>query len=305
VDWAKLAYAVNIHRFLSEVMIYIVIPVFNRWNYTSDCLQSLLRQTNKAFVTVVVDHGSTDDTSERISREFPEVVVIKGDSSMWWTAATNLGVRYALEKRASYILTLNNDLVVPPEYIDCLYKAAVTHTRAIIGSISLNIVRPEKVMFAGVRWNPWNSKYKGVKEAVLPYTALKSGQDSIDTDLLPGRGTLVPSHVFEAIGLFDERRFPHYMADEDFSLRAVGAGYRLITVTDCAVLSHVEATGLNNGKRKKGIPYLMEAFTSIKSPSKLSTRWHWATRHGKIPVLYFVMDFGRVIISQVIKSVRA
>jgi GT2 family glycosyltransferase len=286
-------------------MIYIIIPVFNRWNYTSDCLQSLFRQTNLAFIAVVVDHGSTDGTSERIRSEFSKVVVLKGDSSMWWTAATNLGVRYALEKNAKYILTLNNDLVVPADYIGRLYEAAAVHQRAIIGSVSLNIVRPEKVIFAGVHWNPWNSTYKGVEEARLPYAALKTERKTIKTDLLPGRGTLIPSEAFKTIGLFDEKYFPHYMADEDFSARAVEAGYQLFIVTDCVVFSHVDAAGLKAGARKRGVPYLKETFTSIKSPSKLSVRWNWAVKHGKIPVLYFFIDFIRVFLSQLIKSVKS
>ena len=30
-------------------MLFIVIPVFNRWHYTKDCLESLMLQSNRAF----------------------------------------------------------------------------------------------------------------------------------------------------------------------------------------------------------------------------------------------------------------
>ena len=51
-------------------MIYIIIPVFNRWNFTVECLNSLINQTYKKFKIIVVDHGSTDGTSFNIKNEF-------------------------------------------------------------------------------------------------------------------------------------------------------------------------------------------------------------------------------------------
>ena len=282
-------------------MVYIIIPVLNRWAYTKACVESLRRQTEKEFVTVVVDHGSEDGTAACLALDYPEVVVLRGDRSMWWTSATNMGVRFALEQKATHILTLNNDLQVGREYIAEMKKLAKINERAIIGSVSLDIDSPERVVFAGVRWNSWNSKYKSSVPPELTYTQLRAGQQTIASDLLPGRGTLIPARAFAEIGLFDDEIFPHYMADEDFSLRAAKAGYSLLVSTHCTVLSHVAATGIA-AKQKKGLPYLRESFTSKKSPSKLSVRWHWASRHGKIPIVYFFMDFGRVFVSQIFKS---
>ena len=282
-------------------MIYIVIPVFNRWHFTKACLASLASQTNKEFVTVVVDHGSTDGTSLNILAEFPDVVVLKGDESMWWTAATNAGVKYALDKNADHILTLNNDLVVGNDYISNLTLAAGANPRSIIGSVSLDIEQPEKVIFAGTNWNAWISKYRHAIDLTKPYSVLKDQYNTISSDLLPGRGTLIPAEAFREAGLFDEVSFPHYMADEDFSLRAHKRGYSLIVDTRCVVFSHVGATGLNGGQKKKGVAYLKDDFTSIKSPGKLSVRWQWALKHGKAPLVYFFFDVGRLFYSNLMK----
>jgi GT2 family glycosyltransferase len=91
-------------------MIYIVIPVFNRINFTRECLISLRGQTYTDYKTLVVDDGSTDDTEEIIKREFPEVKVLKGDGNLWWTGATNMGIEYALKigHENDFILTLNS-----------------------------------------------------------------------------------------------------------------------------------------------------------------------------------------------------
>jgi GT2 family glycosyltransferase len=283
-------------------MIYIVIPVFNRWHFTKACLASLASQTNKQFVTVVVDHGSTDGTSLNILADFPDVVVLKGDESMWWTAATNVGVKYALDKNADHILTLNNDLIVAMDYIGHLASAALANPRSIIGSVSLDIDHPEKVMFAGGSWNAWIAKYRSAVDLQKPYSVLKDQYAIVSSDLLPGRGTLIPASAFREAGLFDEVNFPQYMADDDFSLRAQKLGYALIVDTNCVVFSHVGATGLNGEQRKKKrIAQLRADFTSIRSPTKLSVRWQWARKHGKSPILYFAIDVGRVVFSNLKK----
>jgi GT2 family glycosyltransferase len=283
-------------------MIYIVIPVFNRWHFTKACLASLAGQTDKEFVTVVVDHGSTDGTSLNIQAEFPDVVVLKGDESMWWTAATNAGVKYALDKNADHILTLNNDLVVGKDYIGHLVSAALANPKSIIGSVSLDIDLPEKVIFAGSSWNAWIAKYRSAVDLQKPYSVLKGQYTTVPTAMLPGRGTLIPATAFREAGLFDEVNFPHYMADDDFSLRAQKLGYALIVDTRCVVFSHVGATGLNGElSKKKRIAQLKADFTSIRSPTKLSVRWQWARKHGKSPLLYFAIDIGRVAFSNLKK----
>jgi len=286
-------------------MLYIIIPVFNRWLLTQACLSSLKEQTCKQFQVVVVDHGSTDGTSIFIKNEFPEVIILKGKDSMWWTAATNLGVRYALSNNAVYILTLNNDLIVDRDYISIMLDVANSHPNSIIGSISVDIANAEHIAYAGTKWIEWLAKYSSPVFIDVPYSQFKITHDLIESDLLPGRGTLIKSSIFNSIGLYNEEEFPHYMADEEFSLRARRAGYSLLVNVKGVVLSHIIDTGLNNlHTGKKGIRYLRDTFTSIRSPNKIVTRWNWAKR-SKVPVIYFTLDFGRVFVSQLIKILKS
>ena len=79
-------------------MIYVVIPVHNRKDFTRNCLLSLQKQSFQAFEVVIVDDGSTDGTAEMLREEFPELPVLKGDGNLWWTASVNMGIKYALEQ---------------------------------------------------------------------------------------------------------------------------------------------------------------------------------------------------------------
>lgn len=99
-------------------VIFIVIPVYNRKALTRGCLYSLQQQTDNEFRIIVVDDGSTDGTDKMIQNEFPNITLLKGDGNLWWTGAVNKAVQHVLSEcqLEDYILLLNDDLVVPPDY---------------------------------------------------------------------------------------------------------------------------------------------------------------------------------------------
>src|SRR5262249_29145522 len=99
-------------------MIYIVIPVHNRKQYTLECLLSLRKQTFHDYRIIVIDDGSTDGTKEMLASEFPEVIVIHGNGKLFWTAAINLGICRALEESAEWVMTLNNDTVASEHFLE-------------------------------------------------------------------------------------------------------------------------------------------------------------------------------------------
>ena len=120
-------------------MIFIVIPVYNRINFTKKCLNSIKQQTYQNYRVVVIDDGSTDGTAALLAEEFPEVHVIQGDGNLWWTAATNLGVQYALEKQADYILTLNNDTIAPEDFLEKMMDWAVKTPNSLLGAFAWDV----------------------------------------------------------------------------------------------------------------------------------------------------------------------
>jgi GT2 family glycosyltransferase len=278
-------------------MIHIVIPVFNRWHFTQECLKSLRDQTYKEYKVIIVDHGSTDGTSSKIKQEYPEVLVLTGDESMWWTAATNMGVKYALTENADYVLTLNNDLVVNSNYLENLNVASTIYKRAIIGSVTVDKLDHERIVYAGTGWNKWTAKYRSSIN-LKKFTEFSSSQKYINSDLLPGRGTLIPISAFKDAGIFDEINFPHYAADEEFAYRCKKVGYQLIIPTDVSVFSEVEATGLKNIHTSRTLYYYKDLFTSIRSPLNIKYRWRWAVKCTPIPLIYFTFDLIRIIGSQ-------
>jgi GT2 family glycosyltransferase len=253
---------------------------------------------------IVVDDGSTDGTYQYLEENYPEIILLQGDGNLWWAGATNEGVKKALELSSSnedFILTLNNDLVVVEEYLQELVNVAIKDKPCIVGSVSVNIKNTSKVEFAGLKWNKITAKYSRPKEFKENYKDLRSGYLTIDTDLLPGRGTLIPISLFKQIGLFDVENFPHYAADDDFSLRGKNFGFKLVVATRAVVKSYVDESGLEvinrTRKGRKTLAHLRESLSSIRSGTNLSIRYNWAKKHTPVPPLYFMFDFMRIVYS--------
>ncbi|MEA2684855.1 MAG: hypothetical protein QOE93_50 [Actinomycetota bacterium] len=201
-----------------------VVPVHNGRDQTLRCLRSLAAGTLPPRV-IVVDHGSTDGTAAAVTSEFPDVVVLAGDGNLWWAGATNLGVGHALAMGADAVLTMNNDNVVDREAVKALVACATESAPAVVGSILLDLARPDMIMCAGGTFD-WHAG----GPVCLGQMEIDRGQyaDRHDAEWLPGNSVLVPRACFEAVGLYDARRLPHSWADADLCLRAAAAGWRIM-----------------------------------------------------------------------------
>jgi GT2 family glycosyltransferase len=290
-------------------MICIIIPVFNRKDFTRNCLISLSKQTFREYEIIVVDDGSTDGTSDMIEREFPQVKVLKGDGNLWWAGATNIGIEYVLKSRSSneedYILTLNNDLEVSGNYLELMFSNASKIKKSILGSVSVDINDNNRMDFCGIEWNEFTGKYYvKAKEYNYLYSNLKNKRALIDSDLLPGRGTLIPIKAIQEIGLFDSLNFPQYAADEDFSLRARRKGWKLIIPTNTYLKSHITETGTDIANIEFKWRYFKHLFFSIKSPINLKTRYRWAIKNTKLKWAYFFIDTSKIMMSVFFKVLK-
>lgn len=283
--------------------IYIVIPVHNRLPLTRQCLTSLQNQNIRQFQIIVVDDGSTDGTAEMIGSEFPDVVLLRGDGNLWWTGAINKGVEYALSNAGDgdYVLTLNDDTFVSPDYIETIIASTLLHPGSLIGSVYLNDEGARTVLDAGVRINWLTAKFIKLGNGQR-YEDILGHEDSMhEVDVLSGRGTLIPIEVFRNIGLYDAVNLPHYGADYEFSCRARRKGYRLFINYHAIVASKVSATLLSSERSPSRWDELEKSFFSIRSPNCIRFRWNFARL--TCPTLYlpffFIFDFCRVVFGTV------
>ena len=218
---------------MNKDKVYVIIPVYNGWEHTRECLNALRGSSYTNFKIIVVDHGSTDATKTELPEQYPEVVHVTGPSNLWWAGATNLGIRTAIEQGASFILLLNNDCYVTPETV----KRLISHAREASGSIIAPVQKDfETGKIIAVR--ACTIFLLGFPTLILPWYKKipESGPRLMPTRLiLGGRGTLIPIELIKKCGLFDEENLPHYGADHDFYLRCRKKGVSLFAALDAEV----------------------------------------------------------------------
>lgn len=228
--------------------LFVIIPVYNRKKYTHECLISIRNQTYKDIKTIVIDDGSTDGTGEMIRDEFPDVILLQGDGNLWWTKAINIGVKYALEEGAEYILTLNDDTILSENYIEKMIYWAKRKEDALLGSLAFDF-KTKKPVYGGEIINWKKAKFDPLLDKLSPneLTGLRR------VSHFPGRGLLIPTQVFKKMGLFDEKHFPHYVADYDFTHRAERNGFEIYCNYDATLYVHFEESGDYQLRKNKSL----------------------------------------------------
>jgi len=182
-----------------------------------------------------VDNGSRDGTVDFIREKFPAVKVIANSCNLGFAAGCNVGIRYAVSKRADYVLLLNNDTLVAPDFLDKLIAHAQVLPNA--GILAPKIVYADgsgRLWFAGGHCHP-------ITLDVVSSGLSTSNSEPQPVDYVFGTAMLIRKNVLEDVGLFDELFFMYY-EDMDFCLRARRAGYKIYYIPAAIVHHHVAAS---------------------------------------------------------------
>lgn len=272
--------------------VYIIIPVHNRIKKTLRCLRSIYCQNYKDINVVVVDDGSSDFTQDNLYESYPQVTVLTGSGSLFWTGAVRLGIEHVLNicNKEDWILLVNNDVQVESDTIDKLVSfSSSLHRRVIVNAISINSIDQNTIIKSGTKILSWAlNRTKHIYHG-KSLKSLKS-YDPVEVDLLTGRCLLHSVEVFDKIGNYNSDLFPHYGGDDEFTARAKLFGYKLYVLPSAIVYLDQDEVSLV----KKNI---FHAFFGMKSNINIINKWRFA----KCVVPFFA--FPTYYIIAVLKSV--
>ena len=264
--------------------LFIVIPVFNRWEQTRNCLDHLLGGSYNEFTIMVVDHGSTDGTRSGLETEYPDIIRLTGASDLWWAGATNLGIREALQRGAQTIMLLNNDCYLLTDTMERLARHREAAPEAIIAPIQRNIRSGDIIT------RPMVSCFlMGFPTLLLPRRPMyqRDRPALANTRLIiGGRGVLIPANVFRIAGLFNETLLPHYGADHDFYLRCRQQGVRLCIAQDALVEIDEDTTTLSRDLGLMPVSKFIESLSDRRSHRNIPELANLFRLHYPIPGLY-------------------
>jgi GT2 family glycosyltransferase len=257
----------------------VVIPTFNRCPTLVRGLAILFQALPETHIVIVVDAGSSDGTRDAMTRGFRRVVLIEGNPSMWWAAATNCGIQKARELGCSYVITYNDDNIATPKLFEVLAGAAQNNPTSIIGAVCCYADRTDTVFFAGRRRASGTDRFYYLDHDT-PLSSLARGLRRVD--MLHGMCTLFPISVFDKVGLFNEHEFPQVFADDDLLMRASKAGFSLQVALEAVVMNDRTKTGINPYDRRMGPNGIFQLLLSRKSTFQLvaRTRFLWRYRRS-------------------------
>lgn len=223
-----------------------IIVILLNWNGKKDtleCLASLNQVDYPNFLSIVVDNGSADDSVEAIRTSFPNTPIFETKANLGFAGGNNVGIEWAMRQHAEWILLLNNDTTVAPDFLKAFIAAAHEQPKAkILGAKILRYHHPHIVDHLGGFWNP------KLGEFLCP----ESGQkDHIYFNMQPvdyvcGAALLMHRSVPEIIGLL-EPNFFLFWEESDFCLRAKKAGLEVWTAPQ-AKIYHKVSSSFTGGK---------------------------------------------------------
>ncbi len=221
-----------------QPFVSIVIAAFNEEKVIRQTIHSILNNKYLHFELIVVDDGSTDQTSNIIQQTFynhPNIRLIRKENG-GKASALNIGIQYAL---ADIIVTLDADTLIAKNTISNMIRHFIDlNVAAVAGNVKI-----------GNRKNllTWWQHI----EYVTGFNLEKRAFDELDCiTVVPGAIGAWRKAALEEVGLFEEDTLAE---DTDVTLKLLRKGYK--------VRSEVE-----------GIAYT-EAPEDVKSFMKQRYRW--------------------------------
>lgn len=249
--------------------VWVVIAVFNRCEFTVKCLEMLQAQTWRDLKIIVVDDGSTDGTATAIRERFPEVKLIREGGNLYWTGSMHVGVDAVLKmcRDDDYILVVNDDLVFDNSFVESLVAVSRQHPNALIHALNSFLDNKEVIEFGGRRINWWTAKGRRLNRDRLR-SEFPPGYCE-HSDVLWGRGLLVPVKIIRAIGNYDSRY--QQSGDPEFSRRAAKAGFDLLVAYDVIAYKYPEKRPNINERKEYALAEIKDFYFGVLSQARIKT----------------------------------
>ena len=234
---------------MKEPKIAIIIINWNTYQLTFNCLKSLEACTYKNKIIFFVDNGSKDGSGDKIALEFPDINYIQNEINEGFTGANNIALKVILKQNFDYVLLLNNDTEVKPNFLTHL-EASMNFDENLAATQPLILDFPNKntIWNAGGSFNSFFGLSKTRFKGMIYKPKLKI---DTSTEWISGCCILVKIAVIHEVGLLDNRFFA-YFEDVDWSIRMTNLGYKLGVVPKSIIYHHSSGSSKKNNTSNEG-----------------------------------------------------
>ncbi len=218
-----------------------VAVIILNWNGSAllrEFLPPLIANTDPRLGRVIVaDNGSTDDSLEVLTCEFPKVEVLKFDKNHGFAEGYNKAIRHYAD-RYPYVVLFNSDATAFGEWLAPLYDFMVKHPDYAACQPKLKAYRQrDSFEYAGASGGFIDRNgYPYCRGRIFDTVEPDSGQYDGITDVFWATGAclMARSDIYLACGGLDSRFFAH-MEEIDLCWRMQIAGYKIAAVPEAEV----------------------------------------------------------------------
>lgn len=199
----------------------IIVPVYNEWKITRQCLLAIRENTRSITYEVILADDCSQDETREAAMLAPGVRHVANEKNVGFLLNCNSAARIA---RGEYLVFLNNDTVVQPEWLTHLLRLLEQDDRNGLVGPMLLYGNGRLQEAGGIIWRDASGWNYGRHD--LPgkpqYNYVKAA------DYLSGACILLRKTLWNAIGGFDERFVPAYYEDTDLAFEVRRRGYRVL-----------------------------------------------------------------------------
>lgn len=203
--------------------VYAIIVTYNAMQkgWIKRCLDSLVR-SSCPVTPIVVDNGSTDGTRDYVPANYPDVVWLPQERNLGFGQANNIGLRFAIDNQADYVLLLNQDAAIDRDAIRFLLLES--DNESLVSPLHLNGKGDAfDYMFKGALQNADNRFFDDFIVSGKPRSSYETGE-------ICAACWLMPISLIRKIGGFNPLYF-HYGEDNNYYQRLVYHKIKVLVAT--------------------------------------------------------------------------
>jgi hypothetical protein len=184
-------------------------------------------------MVVVIDNGSKGNDAKIIKGKFGDFVyIIEEEKNLGFAGGCNVGIRWALHSGANYILLLNNDTVVDPDFLIELVNVAQNNAEiGIVGPKVYYYEQPKRIFNAGGKVNFFTGRTLFVGHGE---TNDRRFDNIEEVDFVVGCALLIKEGTIRRIGLLNEKYFAYY-EETEWCTKARKAGFKVVHVSKAKI----------------------------------------------------------------------
>ena len=193
--------------------VILAVINYNGREWLEGCLFSLLSADYPNFKVVVIDNASRDGSVQFIRDNFNRIEIIRNIRNRGFSGAANMGINIAIERTAKYIVLLNSDIKVSPNWLSELAKVAE-------GEEDIGISLPLHYDYSGDKLDPNLSKILDKNVQYLRNRDAGNLGERYEVTSAIGGCMMIRTSIIKKVGYMDSIYFA-YGEDSDLDRKSV------------------------------------------------------------------------------------